>query len=89
MDTDDTYHDDFIASVTRAELAKKASPFLTQEQAANYLCLSSRKLMSLRTQGLGPRVRRHSRFIRYHIDDLEAWSKGETTPTPSTGGDHD
>ena len=75
----DTDHNNFEASLTRAALAKKGSPFLTHEQAANYLCISSRKLMTLRSQGKGPRVRRHSRYIRYHIDDLETWSKASGT----------
>jgi hypothetical protein len=67
---------EFEAEIGRAALARKCSPFLTHEEAANYLCLSARKLLSLRSSGAGPLVRRHSRFVRYHIDDLDAWSKG-------------
>ena len=67
---------EFEAEIGRAALARKGSPFLTHEEAANYLCLSARKLLSLRSSGAGPLVRRHSRFVRYHIDDLDAWSKG-------------
>ena len=61
--------------IDRAALAKQASPFLTPEQAAFYLGLSARRLMFMRAGGWGPRYRRHSRYIRYHIDDLDAWSK--------------
>lgn len=62
--------------IMRAERAKKGSPFLSTEQAAFYLGLSARKLQALRAAGSGPRFRRHSRYIRYHIDDLDHWSGG-------------
>ena len=60
----------------RAARAAKGSPFLSPEQAAFYLGLSVRTLQEYRSAGKGPRFRRHSRHIRYHIDDLDAWSKG-------------
>ena len=60
--------------VARATRAKKGSPFLSTEQAAFYLGLSPRKMQTMRGQGAGPRFRRHSRYVRYHIDDLDAWS---------------
>lgn len=66
--------DDDIARATRA---KKGSPFLSTEQAAFYLGLSARKLQQMRATSTGPSFRRHSRYVRYHIDDLDAWSKGE------------
>jgi hypothetical protein len=28
----------------------------------------------MRASGTGPAFRRHSRYIRYHIDDLDSWS---------------
>lgn len=62
--------------IARAARAKKGSPFLSTEQAAFYLGLSARKLQAMRGQGIGPSFRRHSRYVRYHIDDLDAWSKG-------------
>lgn len=64
--------DDFA----RAARAKKGSPFLSTEQAAFYLGLSARKMQAMRGAGTGPRFRRHSRYIRYHIDDLDSWSSG-------------
>lgn len=60
--------------IDRAARAKKGSPFLSTEQAAFYLGLSARKLQSMRSAGAGPQFRRHSRHIRYHIDDLDSWS---------------
>ena len=64
--------DDDIARATRA---KKGSPFLSTEQAAFYLGLSARKLQGMRGTGAGPAFRRHSRYVRYHIDDLDEWSR--------------
>lgn len=64
--------------IARAARAKKGSPFLSTEQAAFYLGLSARKLQAMRAAGMGPSFRRHSRYVRYHIDDLDAWSKGQS-----------
>ena len=61
--------------VDRAARAKKGSPFLCTEQAAFYLGLSPRKLQDMRATGEGPRFRRHCRYVRYHIDDLDGWSE--------------
>ncbi len=60
--------------IARAARAKKGSPFLSTEQAAFYLGLSARKLQAMRAAGEGPPFRRHARYIRYHIGDLEDWS---------------
>jgi hypothetical protein len=69
--------------IARAARAKKGSPFLSTEQAAFYLGLSARKLQAMRADGAGPGFRRHSRYIRYHIDDLDAWSKGVSGVEPA------
>lgn len=84
---------------SRAALARKNSPFLTTDQAAHYLGLSRQTLEKMRWQGRGPRYRKHGRYVRYHIADLEAWSEARShnathehdeTPTdPSEGGDPD
>jgi len=68
--------------IARAARAKKGSPFLSTEQAAFYLGLSARKLQAMRSGGTGPGFRRHSRYVRYHIDDLDAWSKGVSGAEP-------
>ncbi|HET7605768.1 MAG TPA: helix-turn-helix domain-containing protein [Sphingomicrobium sp.] len=60
--------------IARAARARKGCPFLSTEQAAFYLGLSARKMQALRRDGAGPAFRRHSRYVRYHIDDLDAWS---------------
>lgn len=64
-------HDDANA---RAERARRGSPFLNTKQAAFYIGLHRTTLEAMRKHGGGPRFRRHGRFIRYHIDDLDQWS---------------
>jgi hypothetical protein len=70
MDSDD--------DIARANRAKRGSPYLNTDQAAAYLKLSSRLLKRLRRAGKGPVFRRHSRFVQYHIDDLDSWSKAQS-----------
>lgn len=71
--------------IARAALARKGCPFLNTEQAGFYLGLSARKLQAMRANGEGPRFRRHSRYVRYHIDDLDSWSKGVASPGRAHG----
>lgn len=61
--------------ILRAARARRGSPFLSTKQAAFYLGLSVRKMAAMRLSGSGPDFRRHCRFIRYHIDDLDRWSR--------------
>ncbi|MGF7156104.1 helix-turn-helix domain-containing protein [Novosphingobium gossypii] len=57
---------------------KNASPYLDTEQAALYLKISTRLLKRLRRRGDGPVFRMHSRYIQYHIDELDAWSEANS-----------
>lgn len=50
------------------------TPFLDTEEAADYLRLKKRTLDNMRWLGTGPRYRKHGGRIRYHIEDLQAWS---------------
>ena len=69
--------------IARASQAKKgSSPFLCTKQAGYYLGLSARRLEILRASGTGPRFRKHCRFVRYHIDDLDAWSRASIGTSP-------
>lgn len=61
--------------IVRAERARRSHPFLNTRQASYYLGLSARYLERLRSRGTGPVFRRHGRFVLYHIDDLDAWSR--------------
>jgi hypothetical protein len=71
--------------IARASRAKKGSPFLSTEQAAFYLGLSARKLQQMRAAATGPAFRRHGRYIRYHIDDLDVWSRESGAPVSRHG----
>lgn len=61
--------------ILRAANARKGSPFLNTAQAAFYVGLSRWTLEKMRTTGGGPCFRKHGRYVRYHIDDLDDWSK--------------
>lgn len=64
--------------ISRAAIARKGSPFLNTAQAAFYVGLSQRTLEKMRVVGGGPSYRKHGRYVRYHIDDLESWSRART-----------
>jgi hypothetical protein len=55
------------------DLVRQKSPWLTPAQAAAYLRLSVRVLEVWRAAGTGPEYNKRGRFIRYHIDVLDAW----------------
>lgn len=63
------------AAITRAKYAREGTPYLSPAQAAYYLGVAERTLQEYRSAGTGPRYRRHSRHVRYHIDDLDVWSQ--------------
>lgn len=65
--------------IARAVRAKRGSPFLNTEQAAAYLKISALLLRRLRRNGTGPVFRRHCRYVQYHIDDLDAWSRAQSS----------
>jgi excisionase family DNA binding protein len=70
-------------TAARAAAARKACPFLTAKEAAFHLGLAYSTLKAMRSAGKGPVCRLHGRTWRYHIDDIEAWSKAQ-----SRGGGH-
>jgi excisionase family DNA binding protein len=67
----------------RATRARNASPFLSTAQAAFYVGLSRRTLEKMRVTGGGPKYRKHGRYVRYHIDDLNAWSEARSKVSTS------
>lgn len=69
----------------RAARAKKGSPFLNTAQAAFYIGLSQRTLEKMRLTGGGPKYRKHGRYVRYHIDELDDWSKRRSQHEKSDG----
>lgn len=73
----------------RAARAKKGSPFLNTAQAAFYIGLSQRTLEKKRLTGGGPKFRKHGRYVRYHIDELDDWSKGRSQASTSDADEAD
>ena len=69
--------------ITRAQLARRGSPFLTTKQAAEYVGLKRRTLEKMRTLGSGPPYRKHGRYVRYHVDQLRTWSEGRARRSTS------
>lgn len=60
--------------IDRAAKARRGSPYLNTSQAAHYLGLSPRTLEKMRGLNYGPTFRKHGRYVRYHIEDLDSWS---------------
>jgi hypothetical protein len=60
---------------TRAEAARRGSPFLTTAQTAHYLHISIRTLELLSDKGEGPPFRPHGHQKCFHIKDIEEWSE--------------
>lgn len=58
----------------KATIARHRSPFLNTPQAAQYLGLSPRTLEKMRSLGYGPKYRKHGRYVRYLIAELDEWS---------------
>jgi len=70
----------------KAAKARQGSPFLRTKEAAYYLCLSPRTLEKMRLTGNGPHFRKHGRYVRYHINDLDMWSQGQEHLSTSDQG---
>jgi hypothetical protein len=50
------------------------TPFLTVDEAANYLRLKKRTLDNMRWMGTGPKFRKHGGRIFYELGELKEWS---------------
>ncbi len=68
---------------------RSGSPFLTTDQAAEYLHMSPKTLEKYRVVGGGPVYRKHGRKVLYRLADLDAWSEARaarsTSETSSKG----
>ncbi len=65
-------------AVKRALLARQRSPWLDTEAAAAYLSSTPGTLRTWRAQGEGPRYHViHGKSVRYHVDELDAFVRGE------------
>ena len=52
-----------------------ATPFLDTQDSAHYLGISKASLERMRSEGSGPRFRKHGRRVLYLKADLDAWSE--------------
>lgn len=51
------------------------SPFLTSQEAADYLRLDVKTLNNMRWRREGPNYRKHGGKVVYHRRDLDYWSQ--------------
>lgn len=62
----------------KSNTAQIASPWLTTEQAAEYLGIGPRLLSEMRATNTGPTYRRVGvKLVRYHRDALDAWMEAK------------
>lgn len=59
--------------------------YVCTEHAARYLSLSRRTLEDYRYRGIGPRLIRRGRVVRYAIADLDEWMRGGGARQSSAG----
>ena len=62
--------------VRRARFVEDAGPirFVDTEAAARYLGLEAHSLECYRSVGGGPVYHKFGRYVRYAVDDLDAWA---------------
>ena len=56
----------------------RPSPFLTREEAANFLRVEPRTLDNWRSAGSGPAYRKHGGRVVYYQPDLEKYSQNRS-----------
>ena len=62
-----------VVDLLRRDL-NRASPWMTPDDAAQYLSVSKRGLEDMRSQSSGPRYHKvGARLVRYHRGDLDCW----------------
>lgn len=60
--------------------------WLTPEMAAERLRLTVYALVAQRSEGRGPRYCKRGALVRYHVDDVDAWIRGEKAAVRLVGG---
>ena len=58
--------------------ASADKPFLTTQEAADYLRLQRTTLEAWRCRGGGPRFAKFGRSVRYRLSDLDDWIEAKT-----------
>ncbi len=69
--------------MTESDPKPPEKPFLTTKEAAAWLGLTKNTLEKMRVFGGGPLYRKHGRYVRYHMEDLVAWSESRKRRTTS------
>jgi hypothetical protein len=77
-----------LAVLERAKFVKDAGPirFVDTEAAARYLALEAHSLECYRSVGGGPVYYKFGKYVRYAVDDLDAWAetcRRVTTASPA------
>lgn len=72
----------------RARFVEDAGPirFVDTEAAARYLALEAHSLECYRSLGGGPIFHKFGKYVRYAVDDLDAWAEScrrVTTASPA------
>lgn len=60
--------------MSNKQVSEKKSPYLTAEEAAEFLRVQSRTLRNWRWKGGGPAYRKHGGRVVYHVQELERFS---------------
>lgn len=74
--------------LARATFANEAGPirFVDTEIAAKYLALDAHTLECYRSRDAGPAFYKFGKYVRYTVDDLDAWAEAcrrSTAASPS------
>lgn len=68
-------------AISRALGHRRSSPWFDSDAAAEYLACTAGTLKTWRSNGQGPRYHViHNKLVRYHLDDLDAFVRGEVAP---------
>jgi hypothetical protein len=75
----DTITLEYVEDALRRVLSShNRSPWFDTDGAAAYLCCTPGTLRTWRAEGQGPRYHAiHGRAVRYHVDELDAFVRGE------------
>lgn len=66
------------------KLLQQHRPWLCPAEAAAYLGVSLRTMEAWRERGIGPAFRRQGKFVRYHIDALDAYTSDQEATERAT-----
>lgn len=74
---------DSVAANDNAPLSDYWDGFITEADAADYLCQSVRTLQKWRVTGVGPQFYKPGRSVRYRRRDLRDWAEARRMASTS------